>query len=51
MPMLLILLLEQFVNAYLQYSGCHKATEDDDREMLGKEILGGQRTSGLAGGK
>jgi len=37
------------------YSGCHKATEEeDDRETLEKEIWRGkcgQRTSGLAGGR
>jgi len=37
------------------YSGCHKATEEeDDRETPGKEIWGGkcgQRASGLAGGR
>jgi len=37
------------------YSGCHKATEEeDDQETLGKEIWRkkcGQRTSGLAGGR
>jgi len=37
------------------YSGCHKATEEeDDRETSGKEIWRGkcgQRASGLAGGR